>query len=94
MHSSLAPLSLGSSCRTVTTVKEQDTAFENRGTTALVYDQTYVRHWDKWSGPKKPSLFSVGLKKADNGKWVLQDKYIAPLKGFDHVRNLRASDYF
>ncbi|KAF8530893.1 alpha/beta-hydrolase [Gautieria morchelliformis] len=68
----------------LTTIQAQDTAFENRGTTALVYDQTYVRHWDTWMGPKRSTLFSVGLKKADDGKWLLQDKYIAPLKGTGH----------
>lgn len=65
---------------------EQDESFENRGTTALVYDQTYVRHWDTWTRPKKSTLWSVGLGKADNdGKWILSGEYIAPLKGSGHV---------
>jgi hypothetical protein len=67
-------------------VKEQDEAFENRGTTALVYDHTYVRHWDTWTGPKKSTLWSVGLgKTGSDGKWALQEEYIAPLKGSGHV---------
>lgn len=39
-----------------------------------------------WVGPKRSTLFSVSLKKEVDGKWVLQDKYIAPLKGTGHVR--------
>ncbi|KAF8527343.1 alpha/beta-hydrolase [Gautieria morchelliformis] len=68
----------------LTTIQKQDAAFENRGTSALVYDQTYARHWDTWIGPKRSTLFSVGLKKAEDGKWFLRDKYIAPLKGTGH----------
>ncbi|KAF8583105.1 alpha/beta-hydrolase [Ramaria rubella] len=68
----------------LTTVKAQDEAFEGRGTSALVYDKTYVRHWDTWVGPKKPTLFTVGLGKSADGKWVLQDDYVAPLKGTGH----------
>ncbi|KIJ54989.1 hypothetical protein M422DRAFT_24847 [Sphaerobolus stellatus SS14] len=65
------------------TVKEQDEAYENRGTTALVYDNAYVRHWDTWAGPKRSTLFTVGLKK-ENDKWVLGDNYLAPLNGTNH----------
>ncbi|KAF8583106.1 alpha/beta-hydrolase [Ramaria rubella] len=68
----------------LTTVKVQDEAFEGRGTSALVYDKTYVRHWDTWVGPKKPTLFTVGLGKSADGKWVLQDDYVAPLRGTGH----------
>lgn len=32
----------------LSSTKEQDEAWENRGTTALVYDETYERHWDTW----------------------------------------------
>lgn len=66
------------------TVKEQDEAYENRGTSALTYDNTYFRHWDTWAGPKRSTLFSVSLKK-EKGKWTLGNEYVAPLKGTKHV---------
>jgi len=65
------------------TVKEQDEAYENRGTSALTYDNTYFRHWDTWAGPKRSTLFSVSLKK-EKGKWTLGNDYVAPLKGTKH----------
>jgi len=68
----------------VSSVKEQDEAYENRGTTALVYDTAYVRHWDTWAGPKRSTLFGVSLGKED-GKWVLGNDYVAPLKDTGHV---------
>lgn len=61
-------------------VKENDEAYENRGDTALVYDQTFERHWDKWVGPKHKSLFTVKLSK-DHGKYVLGDNFVNVLKG-------------
>ncbi|KIJ45356.1 hypothetical protein M422DRAFT_46814 [Sphaerobolus stellatus SS14] len=67
----------------LSTIKEQDEAYENRGTTALVYDTAYVRHWDTWAGPKRSTLFSVSLKK-ENDQWVLGDDYLASLNGTDH----------
>jgi hypothetical protein len=67
------------------TVKEQDEAWENRGTTALVYDSGYERHWDHWIGPKRSSLFSVHLTKDADGKWVLGPEFVNPLVGTGHV---------
>jgi hypothetical protein len=69
----------------LSTVKEQDEAWENRGTTALVYDSTYERHWDHWIGPKKSSLFSVYLRKHEDGKWRLGSEFMHPLAGSNHV---------
>lgn len=66
-------------------VKEHDEAWENRGTSALVYDATYVRHWDTWVGPKKSSLFSVELKSDADRKWVLGSEFINILKVTGHV---------
>ena len=58
----------------------------------MVYDETFVRHWDTWRGPKRSSLFVVGLGKESNedgeGKWVLGETFEAPLKGTKHVRVL------
>lgn len=37
--------------RNLSSVREQDEKWENRGNTALVYDENFVRHWDevrKW----------------------------------------------
>ena len=65
-------------------VKEGDEAWENRGTTALVYDETYVRHWDTYRGPKHQSLFSVRLVQ-EGGVWSLGDDFINLLAGTKHV---------
>lgn len=66
-------------------VAEQDKAYEERGTSAYVFDNTYVRHWDTWRGPKKSRLFSVTLEKNDN-HWKLGSEYFRPLLNTDHVR--------
>ncbi|KAF7314487.1 Dipeptidyl-peptidase 5 [Mycena kentingensis (nom. inval.)] len=64
--------------------KENDEAWENRGNTALVYDETYERHWDTWQGPKTSSLFSVGLEKSADGKWTLGSVFNNLLLGTGH----------
>jgi dipeptidyl aminopeptidase/acylaminoacyl peptidase len=68
----------------LSTVAEQDKKWEERGNTALVYDGTYERHWDTWSGKKGPQLFSVKLSKSGDGKWLAQDDFKSPLKGTKH----------
>ena len=73
----------------LSTVKEQDKAWENRGTTALVYDSPYERHWDHWIGPKKSSLFSVRLHRHAGDKWLLGSEYAHPLAGSHHVSLLK-----
>ncbi|KAG7442969.1 alpha/beta-hydrolase [Guyanagaster necrorhizus] len=65
-------------------VKEQDEAWENRGTTALVYDTTYERHWDTWTGPKTTSLFSVRLVQDPDHKWHFGSQFTNILKGTGH----------
>ncbi|KAI8986222.1 alpha/beta-hydrolase [Trametes punicea] len=65
-------------------VKENDEAWENRGDTAFVYDETFERHWDTWVGPKRPSLFGVKLAKQPAGKWILDDNYVNLLNGTNH----------
>ncbi|KAI0004573.1 alpha/beta-hydrolase [Russula compacta] len=42
----------------LTKVPENDIKWQERGHTAFVYDDTYERHWDTWTGPKRPSLFT------------------------------------
>lgn len=74
-------------------VKENDEAYENRGDTALVYDQTFERHWDKWVGPKHKSLFTVKLSK-DHGKYVLGDNFVNVLKGTSLVWHVSCWLYF
>ncbi|KAI0670984.1 alpha/beta-hydrolase [Trametes maxima] len=64
--------------------KENDEAWENRGDTAFVYDETFERHWDTWVGPKRASLFSVKLAKQPAGKWTLGDEFVNLLKGTGH----------
>lgn len=67
-------------------VKEGDENWDNRGTTALVYDETYVRHWDTYRGPKHQSLFSVKLaQKEKDGIWSLGEEFINLLAGTEHV---------
>ena len=68
----------------LTTVIKQDEDWKNRGTTGLVYDATFERHWDEWQGPKRSQLFSVAFTK-DDGKWKLGDKFNSPLYGTGHV---------
>ena len=65
-------------------VKEGDAAWEGRGTTALVYDEGYARHWDTYRGPKHQSLFSVTLAQKD-GIWSLGENFINLLAGTKHV---------
>jgi dipeptidyl aminopeptidase/acylaminoacyl peptidase len=66
------------------TVKKQDDEWENRGTSARVYDAGFIRHWDEYAGPKKSRLFSVGLHKDDNDNWLLDSAIYTPLKGTNH----------
>ncbi|KAF7422399.1 hypothetical protein PC9H_010555 [Pleurotus ostreatus] len=61
-----------------------DEAWENRGTSALVYDATFERHWDTWVTPKKLSLFSVRLFKDPDHKWNFDGTFINLLKGTSH----------
>ncbi|KAH8104705.1 alpha/beta-hydrolase [Cristinia sonorae] len=68
----------------ITTVKEQDEAWENRGNTAFVFDETYERHWDTWTGPKRSTLFSVKLTVDPDHKWHLGDKFTNLLHGTGH----------
>ncbi len=65
----------------LSTVREQDEAWENRGTTALVYDATYERHWDTWIGPKTTSLFSVRLVQDPDHKWHFGSQFTNILQG-------------
>lgn len=74
----------------LSTVAEQDKKWEERGNTALVYDSTYERHWDTWTGNKGPQLFSVKLSKSADGKWLTQDDFKSPLQGTKHVRPISA----
>lgn len=67
----------------LTTVAEKNAEYEGRGNSALVYDSTYERHWDRWIGPKRSKLFTVPLWK-EKGKWYLGYDYSSPLKGLGH----------
>ncbi|KAG1822832.1 Alpha/Beta hydrolase protein [Suillus subaureus] len=64
----------------VETVREQDTAYENRGNSGLVYDEMFERQWDTWVGPKSKALIGVSLAKV-GAKWVLGETYVNVLKG-------------
>jgi hypothetical protein len=65
-------------------VKEGDEVWQGRGNTALVYDETYVRHWDTYRGPKHQSLFSVKLAQ-ESGIWSMSEEFINLLAGTKHV---------
>lgn len=60
-------------------VTANDEAYDNRGNTALVYDQTFERQWDTWVGPKHKSLFTVKLQK-DHGNYILGNSFTNVLK--------------
>lgn len=72
-------------------VKEQDDAWENRGNTALVYDETYERHWDHWITPKRSNLFSVKLTVDPGRKWHLGEEFLNAIKDTKHVRIAQSS---
>jgi len=66
-------------------VPENDKKWQSRGDTAFVYDDTYERHWDTWTGPKRPSLFTVKLYKDYEKRWHFGDKFYNVLNGTGHV---------
>lgn len=69
------------------TVKEQDEKWENRGNSALVYDELFVRHWDEYVGEKKTRLFSVELNWEggdSGGSWRLGTDYFKVLEHTEH----------
>jgi len=66
-------------------VPENDDKWQDRGNTALVYDNTYERHWDTWTGPKRPSLFTVKLFKDVGKHWRFGDEFYNVLHGTGHV---------
>ncbi|CAG7853281.1 Dipeptidyl-peptidase 5; AltName: Full=Dipeptidyl-peptidase V; Short=DPP V; Short=DppV; Flags: Precursor [Serendipita indica DSM 11827] len=65
------------------TVAKQDEEYEARGTTAYVFDDTFVRHWDTWRGPKKSRLFGVTLSK-EKETWRLGKNFYRPLLESEH----------
>jgi len=68
----------------LTSVRDQDEAWDARGNTAYVYDKTYERHWDTWVGNKKSSLFSVQLVQDPDRKWVFGEQFTNLLKETKH----------
>lgn len=68
----------------LTKVLENDKKWQNRGNTAFVYDDPYERHWDTWTGPKRPSLFTVKLYKDAEKRWHFGDKFYNVLNGTGH----------
>ncbi|KAI9510583.1 alpha/beta-hydrolase [Russula earlei] len=83
----------------LTKVTENDRKWQDRGHCALVYDDTYERHWDTWTVPKRPSLFTVKFSKdPSQGKhWHFGDKFYNVLNGTGHHTPVEpfgdASDY-
>jgi hypothetical protein len=68
----------------LSTVASQDEAYAGRGDSALVYDTSFVRHWDTWRGPKRSALFSVSLS-SNGDAWTLGSEYKSPMKDTTHA---------
>ncbi|KAF8272175.1 alpha/beta-hydrolase [Lactarius quietus] len=68
----------------LTKVPENDKLWDERGDTALVYDDAFERHWDTWTGPKKASLFTVRLSKDAEDQWHFGDQFTNVLHGTGH----------
>ncbi|KAL1744514.1 Alpha/Beta hydrolase protein [Schizophyllum fasciatum] len=66
------------------TVARQDKEWEERGNSAYVYDETYVRHWDTFVGPKTSVLFSAPLHQTPDREWVFEQKWTNLLKDTGH----------
>jgi len=62
-------------------VPENDDKWQDHGNTALVYDDTYERHWDTWTGPNRPSLFTAELFKDAGKHWRFGDEFYNVLHG-------------
>jgi len=77
----------------LTNVVENDKKWQNRGNTAFVYDDPYERHWDTWTGPKRPSLFTVKLYKDAEKGWYFGDKFCNVLNGTGHVSSCLFSNF-
>jgi hypothetical protein len=70
----------------LSSVKQQNTEYEARGHTAMIYDKLFVRHWDTWMGPTKASLFAIDLTRNSEGKWSLGQEAWSLQKDTGHVR--------
>lgn len=77
----------------LTKVLENDRLWDERGNTALVYDDTYERHWDTWTVPKRASLFTVKLSKDAENKWHFGNQFTNQLEGTGHVGRERALSF-
>ncbi|KAJ7069651.1 Alpha/Beta hydrolase protein [Mycena amicta] len=64
---------------------QNDKAWGNRGTTAMVYNDANIRLWDSWTGPKSPSLFRVDLVRGPEGNWSLGTEFDNLLQGTGHA---------
>ena len=67
------------------TVEAQDKAIADSGTSGVVYDSLFVRHWDAWKTEKKQKLFVIQLKHV-KGAWTkVDDVMLAPLNATELV---------
>ncbi|KAF8318958.1 alpha/beta-hydrolase [Clavulina sp. PMI_390] len=66
------------------TVKDQDERKKLEDTTAMTFDSLYVRHWDRYTGPKHSSIFAVHIHSDDGEGWHLDQQFFAPLRGTGH----------
>ena len=69
----------------MTNVPKNDEKWQNHGLTALLYNDMYERHWDKWTGPKRPSFFTVRLYKDAERHWHFADSFYDVLNGTGNI---------
>jgi hypothetical protein len=75
------------------TIKQQDEVHAQREDSAMVFDGTYTRNWDTWTGPTRSTIFSVWLGvvpgyKNVQAEWKMGSVFECPLRGLGHVGRL------
>ena len=65
----------------LTKASEDDEQWQGRGHTALICDDTFVRHWNTWTGPKRPSLFTAKLVENAEGNRYFGDTFFNVVPG-------------
>lgn len=63
----------------LSTVRDQDARWAERGDDGQVYDSLFVRHWDSWRGPKVSQIFTVDLARGKHAGWAPTGAIRAPV---------------
>lgn len=77
----------------LSTVVEQDEAYEKRGNEGQVFDSLFVRHWDTWRGPKSSQIFLLQLQK-DGEVFKASHAIQNPLSEFDSMLRAQTRLFF